>query len=68
MLLAAAVAAVGVLHTLLNNRHWSYSHLSATIGSTRMARLDGSHAAISAMARNKSEIPANETLSTVLNP
>jgi hypothetical protein len=52
----------------LHNRRLSYSHLSATIGSTRIARRDGSHAAISAMARNKSEIPANETLSTVLTP
>ena len=48
--------------------YWSYSHLSATIGSTRIARRDGSHAAINATARNKSEIPANGTLSTVLRP
>jgi hypothetical protein len=45
-----------------------YSYLSATMGSTRIARLDGRQAASSAMARNKIETPMKKTPTIVFSP
>jgi hypothetical protein len=60
----------GGIPSLYSRRRCSspYSYLSATMGSTRMARRAGGYEASSAMAKNNSETSAKKRPSTRLSP